>query len=80
MKLRAIAATAAAFALTTTPVLAQASKTNTSEVSRSVAKAEKKSELEGGAGIIIAILGAAAVIGGIVIATSNDDDDTPTSP
>ncbi|MEO1045614.1 MAG: hypothetical protein AAFX04_09265 [Pseudomonadota bacterium] len=80
MKLRAITATAAALALTTTPVLAQANQAESAEVSRSVEKANSKSELEGGTGIIVAIIAAAGIIGGIIIAADNDDDDAPTSP
>lgn len=81
MKFRSTAIAAAALAMTTTPVLAQASldQTSSAEVSRQTEKKKDKSELEGSTGIIVAVLAAAAVIGGIVIA-ADQDDDTPTSP
>ncbi|MEM1132813.1 MAG: hypothetical protein AAGH53_07745 [Pseudomonadota bacterium] len=79
MKFRALAATAAALAMTTTPVLAQA--TQSAPVSRTAEASDSESELEGSTGIIVGILAAAAVIGGIIIAADNDDDDDlPTSP
>jgi hypothetical protein len=58
--------------------LAQASQP-VSSVARTSATVESENDLEGGSGIIIAILAAAAVIAGIVIAADGSDD-TPTSP
>ncbi len=76
MKLRSIATAVAAVALTTSPVLAQVAQTETVRASET---SEAKAELEGGSGIIIALLAAAAIVAGIVIAAGNDSD-TPTSP
>ncbi|MBX7540828.1 hypothetical protein [Qipengyuania sphaerica] len=45
-----------------------------SSVSRASQAADQKSEMAGGAGLIIAILAAAAVIVGIIIAVDGDDD------
>lgn len=71
-------AAAAAASLVSAPVLAQASQP-VSSVARTSATVEGENELEGGSGIIIAILAAAAVIAGIVIAADGSED-TPTSP
>ena len=71
-------AAAAAASLVSAPVLAQASQP-VSSVARTSATVESENDLEGGSGIIIAILAAAAVIAGIVIAADGSED-TPTSP
>lgn len=71
-------AAAAAASLVSAPVLAQAAQP-VSSVARTSAAVEGENDVEGGSGIIIAILAAAAVIGGIVIAADGSDD-TPTSP
>ncbi|VWX57497.1 hypothetical protein [Sphingorhabdus sp. 109] len=71
-------AAAAAASLVSAPVLAQASQPVSSAV-RTSATVEGENDLEGGSGIIIAILAAAAVIAGIIIAADGSDD-TPTSP
>ncbi len=68
MKIRTLAAATAAVSLAATPAIAEAS------FDRSIAPVEGESELEGGSGIIIAILAAAAVIAGIIIAADGDDD------
>lgn len=62
-------------ALAATPVMAQATT-----VDRLPASVENAEEMEGGPGILIAILAAAAIIAGIIIAADNDDVDLPTSP
>ncbi len=71
-------AAAAAASLVSAPVLAQASQP-VSSVSRTSATVEGENNVEGGSGIIIAILAAAAVIGGIIIAADGSEN-TPTSP
>ena len=71
-------AAAAAASLVSAPVLAQAVQP-VSSVARTSATVENKSDIEGGSGIIIAILAAAAVIAGIIIAADGSED-TPTSP
>lgn len=71
-------AAAAAASLVSAPVLAQATQP-ISSVARTSATVENESDLEGGSGIIIAILAAAAVIAGIIIAADGSED-TPTSP
>ncbi len=68
MKFRTLAAATAAVSLAATPAIAEAA------FDRSAAPVEGESELEGGSGIIIALLAAAAVIAGIVIAADGDDD------
>ncbi len=78
MRLAKIGMAAAAASLVSAPVLAQAVQP-VSSVARTSATVEDESNLEGGSGIIIAILAAAAAIGGIVIAADGSDD-TPTSP
>ena len=69
-------AAAAAASLVSAPVLAQAAQPVSSRASATV---EGENDVEGGSGIIIAILAAAAVIGGIIIAADGSED-TPTSP
>ncbi|ATW04633.1 hypothetical protein C8024_17175 [Sphingopyxis sp. BSNA05] len=71
-------AAAAAASLVSAPVLAQATQP-VSSVARTSATVEGENDLEGGSGIIIAILAAAAVIAGIIIAADGSED-TPTSP
>jgi len=71
-------AAAAAASLVSAPVLAQAVQP-VSSVARTSATVEGENNVEGGSGIIIAILAAAAVIGGIIIAADGSED-TPTSP
>ena len=70
-------AAVAAASLVSSPVLAQAAQP-VSEVRTGAAVADE-SEMEGGSGIILAILAAAAVIAGIIIAADGGDN-TPTSP
>jgi beta-lactamase regulating signal transducer with metallopeptidase domain len=80
MKIWTIPAAMAAFALTASPVLAQA--TQKAPVSNSVSRAAASSDEENkatGSGVILGILAAAAIIGGIVVAAGNDDDE-PASP
>jgi hypothetical protein len=74
-------AAAAAASLVSAPVLAQASQPvqPASSVARTGATVDNESDVEGGSGIILAILAAAAVIGGIIIAADGSED-TPTSP
>ncbi|MEO9469487.1 hypothetical protein [Parasphingorhabdus sp.] len=72
-------AAVAAASLVSAPVLAQAVQPVSSQVERTSALAADESNLEGGSGIIIAVLAAAAVIAGIIIAADGSDD-TPTSP
>ncbi len=72
MKIRSLAAVAAAFTLTASPVLAQSA-----DVTRSATPVENGSEM--GGNIIFALLAAVLIIGGIVIAADNESD-TPTSP
>ncbi|WP_373491283.1 hypothetical protein [Parasphingorhabdus sp.] len=71
-------AAAAAASLVSAPVLAQATQPVTS-AARTSATVEGESNVEGGTGIILAILAAAAIIGGIIIAADGSED-TPTSP
>jgi hypothetical protein len=71
-------AAAAAASLVSAPVLAQAVQP-VSSVARTSATVDSENNVEGGSGIILAILAAAAVIGGIIIAADGSDD-TPTSP
>ncbi|GEM_PF-1468361 len=69
---------AASLALSATPVLAQEAS-----IDRLPAPVETQAEeLEGGSGILLALLAAAAIIAGIIAATgdSTDDSDLPTSP
>ena len=72
MKIRTLAAAAAVLSLATAPAVAEIS------FDRASAPADKKNELAGGSGLLIAIGAAAAVIAGIVIASDGDDD--PVSP
>lgn len=74
MKFRTLLAATAAISLAASPALAQTSVT----AERVAAPVQGESELEGGSGIIIAILAAAAIIAGIVIAVDGSDD-TPVS-
>ena len=72
----------AAASLVSAPVVAQtapAAKSATAQVERAGANLQDENKLEGGSGIIIAVLAAAAIIAGIVIAADNEED-TPTSP
>lgn len=71
-------AAVAAASLVSAPVLAQAVQP-VSSIARTSATVESENDLEGGSGIIIAILAAAAVIAGIIIAADGSED-TPTSP
>lgn len=73
MKFRNVVAATAALSLAATPAIAEAA------FDRAAAPVEGESELEGGSGIIIAILAAAAVIAGIIIA-ADDGNDEPVSP
>lgn len=68
MKFRNLAAATAVVSLAASPAIAEAS------LSRTAAPVEGESELEGGSGIIIAVLAAAAIIAGIIIAADGDDD------
>lgn len=72
MKIRTLALATAAVSLAASPAIAEAA------FERSVAPVSGESELEGGSGILIAVLAAAAVIGGIIVIA--DDDDEPASP
>lgn len=72
----------AAATLVVAPVTAQAAptaKAAATQVDRAGADRQGENKLEGGTGIILAILAAAAIIAGIIIAADNKDD-TPTSP
>lgn len=71
MKIRNLAAAAAALSLVAAPVVAQSAS------ERSSAPAEEGSEM-GGTSWILAILAFAAIIAGIIIAVDGDDD--PVSP
>lgn len=71
-------AAVAAASLVSAPVMAQAVE-SVSQPVRTSAQTADESDLEGGSGIIIAILAAAAVIAGIIIAADGSED-TPTSP
>ena len=68
MKIRTVVAATAALSLAATPAIAEAA------FDRSIAPIEGESELEGGSGVLIAVLAAAAVIGGIIILADGDDD------
>ncbi len=72
-------AAVAAASLVSAPVLAQAVQPVSSQVERTGATAADENNLEGGSGIILAVLAAAAVIAGIIIAADGSED-TPTSP
>lgn len=72
MKFRNLLAATAALSLVASPALAQSSS-NVERISAPVAQDE--SELEGGSGIILAILAAAAIIAGIIIAADGGEDD-----
>jgi hypothetical protein len=74
-------AAVAAASLVSAPVFAQAAQpvASIATADRASTATADDSELEGGAGIIIAILAAAAVIAGIIVAADGSDD-TPTSP
>ncbi len=80
MKFRNIAAAAAAFALTVSPVMAQASSPAkaSSEVSRSVSTS-KKSSKAGPSTIFVVLLALTAVVGGTIVAADKKSN-TPTSP
>lgn len=69
MKFRNLLAATAALSLAASPALAETS----ARVSAPVAQDE--SNVEGGSGLIIAILAAAAVIAGIVIIADDGDED-----
>ncbi len=73
-------AAVAAASLVSAPVMAQAQQPVSSapEAARTGADASGEN-LEGGSGIILAILAAAAIIAGIIIAADGSDD-TPISP
>ena len=71
-------AAVAAASMVSAPVMAQAVESVSQPVPASAQTADEN-DLEGGSGIIIAILAAAAVIAGIIIAADGSDD-TPTSP
>lgn len=70
-------AAVAAASLVSAPVMAQA--VDSSQPARASAQTADESDLEGGSGIILAILAAAAIIAGIIIAADGSED-TPTSP
>lgn len=72
MKIRTFALAAAALSLAATPAIAEAA------FERSSAPIEGESDIAGGAGILVAILGAAAVVGGIIAISGGNDD--PASP
>ncbi len=69
MTFRTLAAATAMVSLAATPAIAEAN------LDRNIAPIDGESELEGGSGIIIAILAAAAIIAGIIIAADNGDDE-----
>lgn len=73
MKIRNLALATAAVSLAASPAIAEVA------FERSAAPVEGESNLEGGSGIIIAVLAAAAVIAGIII-VADDGDDAPASP
>lgn len=81
MKLRMFAASLAAFAMTASPVLAQATQKapTSSAVSRASAGSSEANKLKETSSIILALLAASAIIGGIVVAAGNEDDQ-PASP
>ena len=66
MKIRNLAAVAAAATLVSAPVVA---------AERSAAPVEGESELAGGVGVVIGVLAAAAIITAVVIAADAGDDD-----
>jgi len=66
----------AAAAVVAMPVTASAVEAS---IQTSTAPVIEENELEGGSGVIVAILAAAAIIAGIIIAADGSDD-TPTSP
>jgi len=74
-------AAVAAASLVSAPVFAQAAQpvASIATADRASTTTAADSELEGGSGIILAILAAAAVIAGIIVAADGSDD-TPTSP
>ena len=72
MKIRTLPAAAAVLSLATAPAIAEVS------LDRAPAPVEGESQLQGGSGLLIAVLAAAAVIAGIVIAADGDAD--PVSP
>ncbi|QFT77035.1 hypothetical protein [Erythrobacter sp. THAF29] len=74
MKFRNVALATAAVSLAASPAIAEAA------FDRSTAPVEGESELEGGSGILIAILAAAAIIAGIIVAADDNGEDLPTSP
>jgi hypothetical protein len=76
MKFRSLLAATAALSLVASPALARTSA-NVERISAPVAQEE--SDVEGGSGILIAILAAAAVIAGIII-VADGSEDAPTSP
>ena len=69
MKFRNLAVATAAISMAAAPAVAEAN------ADRAVAPVEGQSELEGGSGLIIALLAAAAIIAGIVIAADGGDDE-----
>jgi len=81
MRFGKIGMAAAAASLVSAPVLAQAVQPAqpVSSIARTGATVDGESNVEGGSGIIIAILAAAAVIAGIIIAADGSEN-TPTSP
>ena len=80
MRFGKIGLAVATASLVASPVLAQsAAPVAAQSVRVGAAVSADEAKLEGGSGIIIAILAAAAVIAGIVIAADGNND-TPTSP
>ncbi len=77
MKFNKLAAAVAAVSLAVAPVAVQAADSVAPAVERIGATEAEAEKLEGGSGILIAVLAAAAVIAGIIIIA---DDDDPTSP
>ena len=73
MKIRNLALATAAVSLAASPAIAEAA------FERANAPVEDESEIEGGSGIIVAVLAAAAIIGGIVVAADSGNS-APTSP
>lgn len=69
MKIRNASLAAAALALAAGPTLAQAT------FERANAPVSSESELEGGSGILIALLASAAIIAGIIVAADDDDEE-----
>lgn len=68
MKVRNIAAVAAALTLVASPAVAQAERVS--------APVSDESEMGRGSGLILAILAVAAVIAGIIILVDNNEDDS----